>query len=390
METALFLGAGASAFAGMPTTRALVNKVLHHVYHHEIWESPMAHHLAKNIVREHEDKDVEYLYQTIRDMTDAEERHRKIAEYKTREDDGAGWKREIQTSSLFHQDNVTLTDETEDVDETVKTLKSLETAIRNTLLAGLMVKRDKVKAVAELYDELFQYVPRCIITTNYDNVLETYCEQKKLDLVNGFSKTHLGYERTWNDAWSGGKDTLHLIKLHGSITWQKDEEAVLETGRPGLRDTDKDVMIAPTLGDKDYNDSIFPALWSRFEKVLAKTELLIVVGFSFRDPKINRMFRSRLTRTEKNPDPMKLLYVGIHPEDPEAGGPETDGLKRLVGLNGGPSRREVYGKCTLWHYFQDGVPHVYAYRAKFDTSTARSMKTVLEALAIEGQRGGQP
>ena len=88
MKTALFLGAGASVFAGMPTTKELVNGVLQRVYRHETWESPAAKSLATNIVNAHADKDVEVLYQTIRTMITAEKQHKETMEHRKKSDGG--------------------------------------------------------------------------------------------------------------------------------------------------------------------------------------------------------------------------------------------------------------------------------------------------------------
>ena len=151
----MFLGAGASVFVGMPTTKDLVNDVLHQVIRQETWDNPMAASLARNIVRDHSEKDVEVLYQTIRDMKAAEELHRKAMEHKMDGDNHPAWKREILTTPRGHPDDKTIKDETEDIAENIKTLESLEVAIRNTLLDRLMVGPDRIKDMVEQYDGLF-------------------------------------------------------------------------------------------------------------------------------------------------------------------------------------------------------------------------------------------
>lgn len=372
MKTVLFLGAGASVFAGMPTTKDLVNDVLHQVLHRETWDSPTASSLAKNIVQDHEDSDVEVLYRTIRDMKAAEWLHKKAMEYKMGGDNHPAWRREVLTTSRSHPDNKTIKDETEDIEENTKTLESLEVAIRNTLLGRLTIEPDRIKDMVERYDGLFGIVPPNIVTTNYDNVLETYCEKKGLSLVNGFKRSHLGDMRIWEGEGDGaryaGEGELRLVKLHGSITWQEDGGDVLETGRPGLRIHESDVMIYPTLGEKNYGDSIFPALWDGFEAMLAETELLIVAGFSFRDPKIVRMLRSRLERTAKNPNPLKMLYMD----------PNTDGLKELAGKNV-EWRLARTERGELQHCYKAEMPYVYAHESKFPPSPDM-LKLVLEIL----------
>lgn len=371
VKTTLFLGAGASVFAGMPTTKALVQNVLHRVIHQEKWESPAATSLARNLVRDNEDKDIEMLYKTIRDMKAAEELHREAMGHKIAGDNHPGWRREILTTRGSNPENSYKKDEADDIDETTKTLEALETAIRNTLLTNLMVKPDKVDDVVATYDELFRHVSRNILTTNYDNVLETYCEETETDLVNGFSQSHLGDRRMWDGSLEGGGGALQLVKLHGSITWQKDDDGtILEIGRPGIRDTDRDVMIMPTLGDKDYSDDIFPLLLAELKKILAETGLLIVVGFSFRDPRINHMLRSRLTRSRGNPNPMMLLCVD----------PNPDVLRELVDPDDKrlpKSLSEMYG---LLVYSLDTMPYVFGYRGEFDLNTVRSLEHLLTTM----------
>ena len=233
MKTTLFLGAGASAFAGMPTTKKLVSAVMDRVIHREKWESEVTRHLVQNIVEQHRDKDVEELYKTIHDMIAAEKMHKVVAEYKTK-DDGAGKRREVKTTPLNNSGSATIKDEAEDIDETIRELESLETAVRNTLLTNLTVKQEKNGDIVSIYKGLFRHVSRDIVTTNYDNVLETYCEMTELDLVNGFKSSYLGDRRVWDDVWEGGETALQLTKLHGSITWQEDDnDGVLEIGMPG-------------------------------------------------------------------------------------------------------------------------------------------------------------
>ncbi len=371
----MFLGAGASVLAGMPTTKGLIDEVRDRVLNHEAWESREAKALAENIMTEHSKKDVEKLYERIHRMISAEKLHRAIASYKITHNASGPSRRRIQTTeSPYGSDNITAVEETTDIDETIRALESLETAIRNTLLASLMVKQERFDAVVSTYNKLFTFVSRNIVTTNFDNVLEAYCAQAGLDLVDGFERSPLGDMRTWGDVWEDAENALHLLKLHGSTTWQKDDDgAVLQIGRPGLRSTDRDVMIAPTLGTKDYSDSIFPALLERFKKVLDETETLIVVGFSFRDPEITQTLQRHLRRTNKSRDPMNLLCVD----------PNLDGVKTLFSSN--VETNSVWGprKDMLWHFDSDKMPYVYAYQVEFGLDIIQSLENVLEIVDSE-------
>ena len=380
MKTTLFLGSGASMFAGIPTTKELVSAVMDRVIHREKWESEVTRHLVQNIVEQHGDKDVEELYEAIHYMIAAEKLHKMVAEYKAK-DAGAGKRREVKTIPLNNPDNATIKDEAEDIDETIRALESLKTAIRNTLLTNLTVKQEKNDDIVSVYDGLFRCVPCNIVTTNYDNVLETYCEMTGLDLVNGFKRSRLGDRRVWDDVWEGGKTALWLTKLHGSITWQEDDNGgVLEIGMPGLRDAKKDVMITPTLGEKNYKDKIFPILMDRFKTILDETELLIVVGFSFRDPEINRMLLGHLKRTGGNSRPMRLLYMD----------PKPDRLKNLVGSSVEPDVEYVFGNDELWNYSQDEIPYVFASGDKFGQGIAGRMEYILRIMDAVCNRENSP
>ena len=89
MKTVLFLGAGASTFAGMPTTKELVKGEGHDVLDRVIlelsWddngpEQNTVNNLMKNLVIAHSSKikenDVEHLYQKIRKLKEAEKLHK--------------------------------------------------------------------------------------------------------------------------------------------------------------------------------------------------------------------------------------------------------------------------------------------------------------------------
>lgn len=121
MKTTLFLGAGASVFAGMPTTKKLVRMVYDSTLRQEDWESPGAKRLAVNIAEAYSGKDVEELYSAIRDMIDVEKQHMIVVDYKTKKDNRLeiGYDKRIITSTHIKE---TAKNETEDVDETIRVL----------------------------------------------------------------------------------------------------------------------------------------------------------------------------------------------------------------------------------------------------------------------------
>ena len=105
-----------------------------------------------------------------------------------------------------------------------------------------------------------------------------------------------------------------------------------------------------------------------------KAELLIVVGFSFRDDKINEMIRSRLELTAKNTKPMRLLYVG-----PKSDDPESDGLRKFVESGGGWLPEPIPNRFGLFDYSLDTIPYVRAWNGPFEDA-ARRMNRILESM----------
>ena len=255
-------------------------------------------------------------------------------------------------------------DETDDIDNTIRALKSIKSTIRDMLLEKCMVgkeQRDDVKAV---YDEMVEPLSiRDVLTTNYDNVIETYCEVARIPLANGFERSFHGDRREWTGKFEKAESgALQLVKMHGSVTWQKDGDAILELGRPGVRGEEYDVMIYPEKGRKIYNKNIFPKLSRRFGDVLSDTDLLVVIGYSFRDNGINNLIKYRLGSRSKKI--MRLLYVDPKPDS---------GMKNLMGKNVYSQPKQV-STINLLVYYASRMPDVYAYAVEFDLGTCHRVK----------------
>ena len=87
------------------------------------------------------------------------------------------------------------------------------------------------------------------------------------------------------------------IKLHGSIDWWLNEQGMivrsLDRVNPFEVLTDRS-MIYP-IYEKFVSKDPFFALYQYFRKILFREDILIVIGFSFRDPSINNAFADWLS-----------------------------------------------------------------------------------------------
>lgn len=188
----------------------------------------------------------------------------------------------------------------------IKTFKKLKNIIRQVLMTSFETTQKDHNSIKTVFDKVWNAVNDGksnafqIITTNYDQVIDQYSVESDWKLVNGFGRPDNTGTKYWRDEWSFDADepTLQLIKLHGSVTWQRVEDSgeIIELGKPGMRSDDMDVMIMPKLGQKQYDKSPFEQLYNRFKEALYNTDTLVVIGFSFRDKEINSTIKQNLDK----------------------------------------------------------------------------------------------
>ena len=187
-------------------------------------------------------------------------------------------------------------------DKITHNLTGLRSTIRQVLLESFDADSGFPHDIEDMYDSVWEVMKNNgtdefrVFTTNYDTVMDSYAHGKGFEIVNGFAEG--GHLRSvWADAW--GRRTantpLYLTKLHGSVRWHKDADGeIVETGGVTQRDFGRDVLIAPTEGAKDYGGKPFPALMDRFRREIGKVDVLLVIGFSYRDDEMVRIIRDRL------------------------------------------------------------------------------------------------
>lgn len=282
MKTALLLGAGASAFASQPTTR-------------EIME------LLRDQVRQLEDEDgldeglQNYIMGIVEDYTydDIEELY-----------DGIDRVINITTNHNSKPIISNMGDQEYGVIDAkmIDGLVSLRSMIRKTLRGAFGINSDAQESIKDMYDMVWSIIKGSgtkefrVFTTNYDLVVETYANGAGFEIINGFKPYHYrsGF---WANIWDRGTDLppLYLTKMHGSIYWHRDADGkIVETGSVADVDVDSDIMIAPTMGAKDYNREPFAALIDRFKAAIREVDVLLVIGFSYRDDEIVNIIKNEM------------------------------------------------------------------------------------------------
>jgi len=183
--------------------------------------------------------------------------------------------------------------------------------IRSRVIKGMSGEE-----VSSFYRRFFQGIvsqgrraPINIFTTNYDLYVEQALDSLRFPYNNGFSGT---YHRTFDpasyryalvedlrlsrDAWGRVPNYFNLYKLHGSVSWIRDEDdGVREVDYAGVTN-DQTVMIYPTpLKDRSTLMTPYSDLFRSMEnELLQSNSVLIVMGYSFGDEHINRLIYNAL------------------------------------------------------------------------------------------------
>ena len=278
MKTALFLGAGASVCVRLPTTQGLLNN-LREVHRKD--------EFILDVLKNETFTDIEIAYDSITEMIERiqpNERHLLMKKF------------EYKLSNGDHVPNETV----------IEKLWKLKSSIRNLLLDSLRIEPADVREVEPIYQKLETFIKEQgddifrIITINYDLAIETYCDHVEREVVDGFVRQKYGYKGYWNGKFKPESDNpIYLLKLHGSINWHseyEDETTLVKIGDAGHHTPHYDLLIMPTHKEKGYRGSPFSTMVDRFKKTLNVIDVLIIIGYSYRDNELNKLIRERLDK----------------------------------------------------------------------------------------------
>jgi len=147
--------------------------------------------------------------------------------------------------------------------------------------------------VVNLYKPLFSSLGNLfgdnrtiIFTTNYDTAIEQYCRYEGIRLLDGFQKT--GPSLIWNPVeyhqeLDPGIKALMLFKLHGSLTWRKIGNEIIEFGMSARSMPGDTALIYPTETKEYPYEEPFKTAYKFLDRFLKTAEVAIVIGYSFRD-----------------------------------------------------------------------------------------------------------
>jgi hypothetical protein len=178
-------------------------------------------------------------------------------------------------------------------EDEIEVLKILESDLKEFIRKKVVVNKDKINYLKPLIE--FQK-PINIFSVNYDTCIEMLCIIHKLKYTDGF-------DLYWNPELFEKEFDVKLFKLHGSIMWYLTDygnyvklpikipiEMIGEYRFPLYSGEIASPFILYPIGRKwEYTEPV-GHLTNNLQKYLKSTELCIVVGYSFRDDDIRRIF----------------------------------------------------------------------------------------------------
>lgn len=229
----------------------------------------------------------------------------------------------------------------------------VQSFLRNRIRAG--INSDSVKDIYKtFYSKITQRLrktPISVFTTNYDLFNEIALDELGFSYNNGFSGT---YRRKFNpisynymyvesmnlnrDAWERVASFFNLVKLHGSISWVKQDDEIWEQDYKDIKDNET-VMIYPTpLKDRSTLMTPYSDLFRTMEnRIVQKNSALVVLGYSFSDDHINRVILNGLSVPT-----FRLVVFG-----------QGENIEKLIKL--GDPRITIISSEEKIHYFKNFV-----------------------------------
>ena len=182
-----------------------------------------------------------------------------------------------------------------------------------------------------------------VFTTNYDLVLETAIKLGRFPI--DVCSTELGFATLdcgkWTkENWSNNRGNRGILtKLHGSLNWTWGRNRRIDIGGPAYFDDSKQVAIYPGFKGEP-NQAPFADFHAYLEYCLSRADLVVFIGFAFRDQYLNSIFARHLSRNN-------ALYALVDPS--------ADSIKLPF-----DSEKVVHFNCG----FADAIPPIAAMLAR--------------------------
>jgi hypothetical protein len=164
-----------------------------------------------------------------------------------------------------------------------------------------------------------------VFTLNYDRCLELGLTYERVPFTTGFE------EGRWDQSQFSRTRCVRIYKLHGSFGWVRHPESTVLYDRDlAMARSDIDIASYDTedelvFGTDNKLRAVQPFLWMayRLSEAVARSKILIVIGYGFGDTYINQILSQAMAT-----DPAKRL-VAVAPDLTEKSIESAEGLQFL-------------------------------------------------------------
>jgi hypothetical protein len=179
--------------------------------------------------------------------------------------------------------------------------------------------------VKRLYEPLMDFCEdfgrrMCLFTTNYDPVTDELiriAHSKGARAYDGFDSLCLWEPRGYSEVADSG---VAIYRLHGSMCWVEDEKGIKNTrdySQRTLRNAKHRLIYPGFKGNPERGDNAaIRFAHEALREELRAASVIIVIGFSFRDPHINTIFAESL---RANPHSSMIVWNPVWPQGADVG-----------------------------------------------------------------------
>lgn len=220
--------------------------------------------------------------------------------------------RRLDVVPLFYNQRKNVLEKFENLEKSMPKLSNILKQFIKTETGKTDIQVDYLKGLLKF---MKAFRPFHIFSTNYDVCIERFCVTNNKSYFDGF------FDGKWDPvkfANTGLNKDLVLYKLHGSVTWSRDERgrytrneiAIIDTGQPQINIVtgEKEVPLISYPGRKlEYFEPIFDLMVELKNRLYnPNLKYIFVVGYSFRDDHIRTLVQYA---SERNHD-FILFLVG--------------------------------------------------------------------------------
>lgn len=295
----LFLGAGASVPYKKPTTKEFKTKLMTKYRYDDVAKTSKEEYYLDSILNFPNFQDIEDVLQCVKEIEDFFSKNQYGGKFLLKRepqlifnDPGRQWPLQVL----------------------IENIKKIRTKIEDDVFSNYSWNNSDDNALEKILGKLFKIFENQnqirIFTTNYDRSVEEYCSDpnRRLRCIDGFRRDEFNNRRIWDGNFEYPIEenlvNVSLYKLHGSLNWKRHQKYGIEATSEETRSPDlnyiENLLVYPTVSPKDGEEKEpYKTIRKCFENSMNIAHACVVIGFSFRDEHINRIFDSFVSNNKK-------------------------------------------------------------------------------------------